>query len=55
MFHNKLIRLISSVSRKEMTRFREMAASPYFNKHQDTLGLVCYLSEIYPRFDEETC
>ena len=55
MLNNKLIRLISGISRKEMTRFRELAASPYFNKHQDTKALVCYLSEIYPRFDEESC
>lgn len=55
MLQNKLIRLLSSISRKEMTRFREMAASPYFNKHQDTLELVNYLSTIYPNFNETTC
>lgn len=55
MLKNKLIRLVSSVSRKEMTRFRELAESPYFNKHKDTLTLVHYLSTVYPRFDEETC
>lgn len=55
MLQNKLIRLISTISRKEMTRFREMAASPFFNKHTDTLNLVQYLSEIYPSFDRDTC
>ena len=52
---NKLIKILSGLSRKEMTRFREFASSPYFNKHRGVRGLVEYLSEVYPRFDPKTC
>jgi len=55
MYKNKLIHLLCTFSRKEMTRFREFVESPYFNKHQDVRNLVAYLSEIYPRLDEDRC
>ncbi len=55
MQNNKLIRLLATLSRREMTRFREYALSPYFNKHGDIQALVTYLSEIHPHFDERTC
>ena len=55
MQSNKLIKILSELSRKEMTRYREFAFSPYFNKHQGVRSLVKYLSEVYPRFDAKTC
>lgn len=55
MYKNKLIRLLRTFSRKEMTRFREFVESPYYNKHQDVRNLVVHLSDIYPRLDEERC
>jgi hypothetical protein len=55
MLDNKLIRLLSGFSRREMTRFRDLAASPYFNKHADVRALIAYLSEVFPRFDAKTC
>ncbi|MDX1940539.1 MAG: hypothetical protein SFU99_08305 [Saprospiraceae bacterium] len=55
MENNKLIRLLSALHRKEMTRFREFAFSPYFNKHEGVQALVTYLSEVYPDFDRQHC
>ncbi len=55
MYNNKLIRLLRTFSRKEMTRFREFVESPYFNKHQDVRNLVAHLSDVYPRLDEDRC
>ncbi len=55
MTNNPLILQISSLNRKEMTRFCEFAASPYFNKHKDVKALVNVLSEAYPDFSEKKC
>jgi hypothetical protein len=52
---NKLIHLSENLSRKEMTRFREFALSPYFNKHEAVQALVVYLSGIYPDFNDRNC
>ena len=38
-----------------MTRFREFAHSPYFNKHKDVANLVTYLDRTYPNFTEKKC
>ena len=40
MLNNKLIGLLQSFERREMTRFREFAFSPYFNKHEGVRALV---------------
>jgi hypothetical protein len=55
MTNNKLIKLLASFDRKEMTRFKEFAHSPYHNKHEAVRELCTYLSQIYPRFDEDHC
>ena len=55
MVDNQLLKLLSSFSRKEMTRFTEFCRSPYFNKHQDVLALVEELNRCYPVFDEKNC
>lgn len=55
MKKNKLIQVLATFSRKEMTRFREFVFSPYINKHQDVRQLVSYLSDIYPDFDASNC
>lgn len=55
MLQNKLIHLLGTLDRKEMTRFREYVHSPYFNKHEEVRLLVEYLSNIYPNFTEENC
>src|SRR5690606_2730570 len=44
-----------SLPRKKVTRFKEFALSPYFNKHVDVANLVVYLSNIYPNFSEKKC
>jgi len=55
MLQHKLIRLLQSFERREMTRFREFAESPYFNKHEAVRGLVQHLSAVFPQFNEENC
>lgn len=55
MHNNILIRLLHSFERREMTRFREFACSPYFNKHEGVRALVCYLSDIFPGFNAQNC
>ncbi|MEZ5056132.1 MAG: hypothetical protein R2879_03755 [Saprospiraceae bacterium] len=55
MLTNNLFKILEHFSRKEMTYFLEFIQSPYFNKHDQVINLVSYLSEIYPKFDEVTC
>ncbi len=55
MTGHKLFELLSTLSRREMTRFREFAASPYHNKHPDVRALANYLSRIYPDFGDRHC
>lgn len=55
MKSHKLIELLRTFSRKEMTRFREFAGSPYHNKHEGVRRLVAYLSDIYPNWDRGRC
>jgi len=55
MYNNKLIGLLKNFDRREMTRFKAFAFSPYHNKHDEVQALIAYLSDIYPKFDEQTC
>ncbi len=55
MTENPLLRQLSHLSRKEMTRFRDFAHSPYFNKHQGVQALATCLSEMYPDFSQRKC
>ncbi|MEL6843711.1 MAG: hypothetical protein AAFP02_10910, partial [Bacteroidota bacterium] len=55
MEKNKLIIALSVFSRKEMTRFKEFAHSPYYNKHRELGLLVDYLEGIYPKFTVKNC
>lgn len=55
MHQHKLTLLLQQFDRKAMTRFEEMARSPYFNKHEDVQGLVAYLSRVFPHLDERRC
>lgn len=55
MLKNKLIQSLNNLSRKEMTRFNELAQSPYYNKHKDVRQLVAYLNKIFPHFTEKRC
>ncbi|MCB0636935.1 MAG: hypothetical protein KDC54_09985 [Lewinella sp.] len=38
-----------------MTRWKELALSPYFHKHEETQRLVDYLSTCFPDFTERQC
>lgn len=55
MIDNKLTKLLSTLSRKELTRFHDFVHSPYFNKHKEVRTLVSYFDKIYPRFDKGNC
>lgn len=55
MQDNSLIFALKKLSRKEMTRFREVSLSPYFNKHAGVQALIGYLSDKYPDFSAKVC
>lgn len=55
MYNNVLIQILPTLSKKEMTRFREFVHSPYYNKHEEVRELVCYLWRLYPGYDEKNC
>lgn len=55
MQDNSLILALKKLSRKEMTRFREVSLSPYFNKHTGVQALIGYLSDKYPDFSSKNC
>ncbi len=55
MVNNLLIKTLASLSRKQVTRFKEFACSPYFNKHRDVQSLIIYLAKTYPDFSEKKC
>ncbi|HFA47420.1 MAG TPA: hypothetical protein ENJ95_00225 [Bacteroidetes bacterium] len=55
MTNNTLIKTLSRLDKKKLTRFREFAASPYFNKHKEVIALITYLSTVYPNFTEKKC
>lgn len=55
MENNRVIKIVATFSRKEMTRFHELVQSPYFIKHKDVRKLVKYLNKIYPNFNGDTC
>ncbi len=55
MHESSLIKILSSLGKKEMTRFVEFSSSPYHNKNGELRTLVQLLSTIYPRFNEKNC
>jgi hypothetical protein len=55
MLGHRLFDLLRTFSRKEMTRWKELALSPYFHKHEDTRQLVLYLNDCYPAFSGRQC
>lgn len=50
MNNSRLIKTCKTLNRKEMTRFKDLALSPYHNRHQDVINLIQYLSGCYPDF-----
>ncbi|MCP4443138.1 MAG: hypothetical protein GY810_29880 [Aureispira sp.] len=51
MFNSKIIQLLSKLSTRECSRFREYVHSPYFNKHKVVKQLVDYLLSYAPSFE----
>jgi len=52
MKQSKLIDILSTLSTTEINRFEKYVTSPYFNVHQDTIGLFRVLKDYYPDFHE---
>lgn len=52
---NNLFTILRALDRKEMTRFKDFALSPYHNKHSGVQEILLYLSELYPQFKEKYC
>lgn len=50
MKNSKLIELLKALSKEELLEFQEFVASPYFNKNDDLVKLVNYLSEAGPDY-----
>lgn len=55
MIDHHLIELLTTFSRKEMTRFMTFSLSPYHHKHEETRQLIAYLSDCFPVFNEDNC
>lgn len=48
--NSKIIQVLRSLSRKEMTKFGEFVQSPYFNKNEPVMNLYSGLEKYYPLF-----
>jgi hypothetical protein len=55
MVNTKLITLLKSLSRSELSKFRELVSSPYFNKNQNVMKLCEEVVKFYPGFDPAEC
>ncbi len=50
MKNSLLIIALSSLSKKEMTTFRNFVESPYFTKNEEQRRLLAYLHQLHPKF-----
>ncbi len=55
MHESSLVKILKSLSRKEMTRFLDFASSPYHNKNKDVRALCLHFNAIYPKVDGKKC
>lgn len=55
MVNTKLITLLKSLSRSELSKFRDLVNSPYFNKNQNVMKLCEEVVKFYPGFDPAEC
>ena len=51
MIENKLLKLLKTLSQKELIRFEDFVKSPYFNSHKQVISLFEYLKNYAPEFD----
>ena len=47
----KFFSYLGKLQKKEMTRFCDFAASPYYNKHRELRKFIWYCGKIYPHFE----
>ncbi len=52
--NSKLVLIIHSFNRKEMTRFGEFVRSPYFNKNKPVMRLFSELNKHFPLFNKRS-
>lgn len=50
MHNTKLVTLLKSFSRQEISKFREFVSSPYFNKNKNVVSLCEAVTSHYPEF-----
>lgn len=55
MENTKLIKLLKSLSKSEIFRFRDFVSSPYYNKNQNVIKLCEKILNFYPGFDPDEC
>ncbi|MBK7255410.1 MAG: hypothetical protein IPI04_16235 [Ignavibacteria bacterium] len=55
MENTKLIKLLKSLSKSEIFRFRDFVSSPYYNKNQNVIKLCEKILNFYPGFDPVEC
>lgn len=53
MFRSQLVRLMLTLTPKELKAFRKYICSPFFNTHKDTIRLFECLEEAYPTFEPD--
>jgi hypothetical protein len=55
MVNTKLITLLKSLSRSEISKLKDLVKSPYFNKNQNVIKLCEEVVKFHPDFDPADC
>ena len=50
---NKLIRVLKTLDKKELRKYKAYVESPYVNKNINLISLLDYISKFHPHFDSE--
>lgn len=50
---NKLIRVLKTLNKKELRKYKAYVESPYVNKNINLISLLDYISKFHPHFDSE--
>jgi hypothetical protein len=53
MHNSKLLKLLKSLSKRELNRFNDFIHSPYFNKNTDIIALLEYIQTFAPSFRDK--
>ena len=55
MVNTKLITLLKTLSKSEISKFRDFVSSPFYNKNQTVIKLCEEVIKFYPYFEPELC